>query len=263
MSKNRLETKLLLCAAAFGALSFGGCADGASQAQADDAPETAALEATRTAVLQAPASTTTKTVPNPEGSYFASVVANGTGCPAGSWNPSISDDGQVFTLTFSEYEVNINNTVPDLTITKNCTLNIKLHSPNGLSYAVTSFYYSGYSFLEQGVTASQWARYYFQGNPVPPSTSNRVNLVGPHDADFVFKDDVKTADAVWSPCGVDRELIVNTTLQLRNSSPKRSGYANLAALDGSTKLELRLSWRGCNGAPTPPPILPDAGVRRN
>jgi hypothetical protein len=254
MSKNRLESKLLLCAAAFGALSASGCAT--EPAGHDNVESEADVSA-----LQAPA-TQPATIPSPEGSYFASVVANGTGCPAGTTNTSISADGQVFTITFSAYEVKINETVPDPQITKNCQLAIKLHSPNGLSYSVNSFFYSGYAYLDQGVQASQWARYYFQGNPVPPTNSNRVTLTGPVDKDFIFKDEVKTEDTVWSACGTDRDLNIYTQLQVKNSTPKRSGSANLTAIDGSTKLELRLSWKGCNGAPVAPPIVPDAGARR-
>jgi hypothetical protein len=264
MIKNRLESKLLLCAAAFGALSAVGCAnESADRAVADSESDNAALvQTTGTVTLQAPANPAPVSIPSPEGSYFADVIANGTGCPAGSWVTSISPDGQVFTTTFSSYEVQINDQVPDLTITRNCQISITLHSPGGLSYGVQSFFYSGYAFLEQGVTATQSARYYFQGNPVPSSNTNRVVLTGPYDQDFVFKDEVKTADTVWSPCGADRLLNIVTSLQVRNSSPKRSGYANLAALDGSTKLELRLAWKACGDAGVPKPILPDAGVVR-
>lgn len=258
MSKNRLESKLLLCAAAFGALSVAGCAN---ETAGNDSVDSVDSEESDVAALQAPA-TQPATIPSPEGSYFASVRANGTGCPAGTTNTSISADGQVFTITFSSYDVSINAQSPDPQITKNCSLAIRLHSPNGLSYAVNSFYYSGYAFLEQGVQASQWARYYFQGNPVPPSNSNRVQLTGPFDNDFLFKDDVKTSDTVWSPCGTERDLNIYTVMQIKNSTPKRSGQAILAAIDGSTRLELRLSWRGCNGAPVPPPITPDAGTSR-
>ena len=85
MSMNRLDSKLLGCAALFGALSFAGCADTASTAQTD-APETAALETVRsTATLQAGGGTAVPTdggvVPNPTGTYFVSVTPNGTGCP--------------------------------------------------------------------------------------------------------------------------------------------------------------------------------------
>jgi len=38
------------------------------------------------------------TVPAPTGSIIANVNALGSGCPDGSWDASISDDGQTFTL---------------------------------------------------------------------------------------------------------------------------------------------------------------------
>ena len=38
---------------------------------------------------------------------FVSIGARGTGCPTGSWTTSIADDGQLFTTTFSAYEVSV------------------------------------------------------------------------------------------------------------------------------------------------------------
>ncbi|MET0343625.1 MAG: DUF4360 domain-containing protein [Polyangiales bacterium] len=184
-------------------------------------------------------------VPSPEGAYYASVVANGTGCPPGTWHTAVAADGKSFSAHFSAYEVVINAQVPDLVRTRNCTLGINVHSPKGLSYSVKSMRLRGYAFLEQGVTASISTWYYFQGSPVPPTSSNRVGLVGPYDDDFVFRDDVRTEDAVWSPCaaGVERELLVNTMLLLQHSAPKRSGYVNLGS--EPTAVALELAWRAC------------------
>jgi hypothetical protein len=240
MMMNILDRKLLLCATAFTALSLSACADESLDGTDESGEESAVL-----AQQSAPV-----TVPNPEGSYFASVVANGSGCPAGSWDVDISPDGQVFTATFSQYEVNITPQVPDATLARDCTLAIQLHSPQGLSYAITSFYYSGYAFLEQGVTARQSARYWFQGNPLPPTNSNRVDIVGPADRSFLFQDSIETKDQVYSACGTQRDLNVNTRLQVINSSPKRNGYANIASIDGKTELKFGITWRKCTAGST-------------
>jgi len=183
-------------------------------------------------------------VPNPNGSYFASVTANGSGCPAGTWDAAISDDGQTFTLRFSQYETTID---PGQAIAiKDCQLAIKLHSPQGLSYAVSSFYYSGYAFLDSsGMAAAQTAKYYFQGNPIA-ANENRSDLRGPLDKEYVFQDNVGTVDWVWSPCGVDRNLNVATRVQLRNNPRKTgSGYISNTTVDGSVELKFKLSWRHC------------------
>jgi hypothetical protein len=192
--------------------------------------------------------------PDPSGTYFAEVTANGTGCPQGTWNTRISRDGLVFTTTFSAYEARVNP--GDSIAVRDCQLDIRLHTPSGQSYSVQSFAYTGYAHLEQGVTARQLATYYFQGQPVQ-TPSGRTELVGPHDADFLFKDDVPITDAVWSPCGLERDLMINTRILLQNGSPQRSGYMNLSAVDGSSALVVKLASRPCDQFGTPPtPVVP-------
>lgn len=182
-------------------------------------------------------------VADPNESYFAEVIANGTGCPAGTWHTVISEDGKTFTTTFSAYEAMIE---PSRAIAvKDCQLGITLHSPQGLSFAIDSFYYQGFAWLEQGMTGRQTANYYFMGNPLNHAEL-RTDLKGPYDDSYLFQDDVGIADLVWSPCGVKRNLNVTTRLRVQNN-PRRSGtgYMNLATVDGSAQLVFRLAWRSC------------------
>ena len=191
--------------------------------------------------LQAPGGETI--LPNPEGVYFASVNANGTGCPAGTWETSLSPDGETFTTTFSAYEAMVDEKT--MISVKDCLLAIKLHSPQGLSYSVSQFHYSGYAFLDQGVSGRQIAKYYFQGAPVQ-SEEARTELVGPYDDTYTFQDTVRTTDLVWSPCGVERDLNVRATLRLMNSG-RKDGYINLGSVDANTdtKIRFKLNWRRC------------------
>jgi len=186
----------------------------------------------------------TITVPNPEGSYFAKVTANGSGCPAGTWDAAISDDGQTFTMRFSQYETTIEPR--QALAVKDCQLAIKLHSPQGLSYSVGSFYYSGYAYLDQaGMTATQTAKYYFQGNPIA-SADNRSDMRGPLDKEYVFTDNIGVVDLVWSKCGVDRDLNVATRVMAKNNARKTgSGYISNTTVDGSVELKFKLAWRRC------------------
>lgn len=187
--------------------------------------------------------------PDPNGTFFADVVANGSGCPVGTWNTRISTDGLVFTTTFSAYEARLDP--PAVLGVKDCQLGIKLHSPPGRSLSVQSFSYSGYALLQRGVAARQLASYYFQGQSVQ-SKALRQELVGPYDQGFVFKDEVPIADAVWSECGVVRDLNVTTRLVLESSVPGAAGYINLSAADGSIanskpgEMVLKLAWRRCD-----------------
>lgn len=191
--------------------------------------------------------------PDPNSTYFVEVVTNGSGCPAGSANTRISSDGLVFTTTFSKYEARVNSGI-DFDV-RECQLAIRLHTPAGISFSVQSFSYTGYSFLEEGVRGRQSASYYFQGVPVATPAA-RTELIGPHDADYLYRDDVELEDAVWSPCGVERDLNINTRIVLENPQ-LRSGFMNLTAVDGQS-LIVTLAARQCDAAGnrTDVPVLP-------
>ncbi|MET0342031.1 MAG: DUF4360 domain-containing protein [Polyangiales bacterium] len=231
-----MKRGLLLCAASLAALSAVGCAS-----QADDQSVDGAGEAAEAQALQAPSSQTT--VKDPNGAYFADVTANGTGCPAGTWTTSLSPDGQTFTTTFSAFEAEVDRSRA-ISI-KDCNLSIKIHSPQGLSYTVEDFYYGGYLYLEPGVSARQQSNYYFQGSP-DEGAEIVTDIEGPQDKSFLVQDTRENVNFVRSRCGEEQTLNVRATLRLRNSNPRGNGYINVAAIDGSTKLVLKLSWKRCN-----------------
>jgi hypothetical protein len=199
-------------------------------------------------VLEQQAASASSSVPS-----FAEVQANGTGCPAGTWQTRISSDGLVFTTTFSAYEAEVDPST--MVAVKDCQLSIKLHTPPGRSISVQSFSYTGYATLTPGVRGKLLANYYFQGEPVEPS-SPHTDLIGPYDKTFLFRDDVPIRDAVWSPCGLDRELNIATRIMLQNSTPASSAYMNLTALDGSSRLVVALASRGCSATAQPPGSSP-------
>jgi hypothetical protein len=183
-------------------------------------------------------------VPNPSGVYFAAVTANGTGCPAGSWDAAISDDGRAFTVTFSSYEAIVE---PGKSfVIKDCQLGIDLKTPGGFSFAISAFHYSGYAILDSdGMSAKQTAKYYFMGNPTG-SQENAREMTGPYDDSFLFSDEVPSAQLVWSPCGTTRRLNAQTRLILRNNVSKTgSGYLNNTSADGEMVFTFQLAWRHC------------------
>jgi hypothetical protein len=189
------------------------------------------------------------TLEAPSGVYFADVAAHGSGCPENTSRTSISSDGQVFTTTFSQFELQV--TPAEVASVSECQLNVKLRSPAGLSYAVYSFYYSGYALLEEGVNARQSANYYFQGVPLT-SREVRTDLVGPRDETYIFSDEIATPDNfVWSPCGVERDLQIVSRLRLQNANPGRSGFLNVSSIDASAKMVFKLAWKKCAASPAP------------
>jgi hypothetical protein len=183
-------------------------------------------------------------LPNPNGIYFANITANGTGCPAGTWEANIDPAGETFTMTFSQYETSLS---PGQRISvKDCQLAVKLHSPQGLSYSISSFFYSGYAYLDSvGMSGRQTAKYYFQGNPID-GIEARTDLVGRFEDEYTYQDSVPLPDLVWSPCGSERLLNVSTrVITINNPEKTGTAYMNTLAIDGSVQLKFRLSWRTC------------------
>jgi hypothetical protein len=226
--------KTWLAAAALAAVSFGGCASDAPSASADEAPAAEVLEQR---------SGSGRSLRDPRGGFIADVIANGTGCPAGTWETSLSSDGQTFTTTFAGYETEVNRRTSGSV--KDCVLTVKLRSPGGRSFSIQSFFYQGYAFLERGVSGRQSAQYYFQGDPASGSSAE-TNLRGPYDRSYLFNDDVAVKNA-WSPCGEERNLNIITRIRLTNDNSGRTGYMNMSTADGNSKLVFRLASRSCRG----------------
>lgn len=208
----------LLTAAAFAALAVTGCADVSDAEQNDTAEQTEVTEVKSTEqALQS-------------GPVFAEVVANGTGCPPGSTEKSVSSDGKALTLTFSKYFVEFTSKVPSAI--PGCVISVKMHTPPGLSYALSEFLFTGYATLPTNSSAKLSAAYSYQGNATVALDSSKKTLTGPYDNSYTFRDLVRTQDLTWSPCGVTRDLNIRTTLSVSNPG-RGDGSIVLSALDAN------------------------------
>lgn len=180
---------------------------------------------------------------DPRGLFFAEVRASGSGCPRNSVSTRISSDGQVFTTTFSAYETSI--TPNNVTAYRDCELSIRLRSPQGRAFCVQMFSYGGYASLDRGVRGRQTADYAFEGQPAKTYETKRTDLNGPYDDPFVFHDVVGPREEVWTPCSTQRDLRIRTRLELQNGSPRGNGYMNLAAVDGATRIDVKVANARC------------------
>lgn len=177
-----------------------------------------------------------------EGTYFAEVTANGTGCPPKSWEKEISRDQRSFTITFSAYDAKVDDAT-SVSI-KDCILMLKIKSRKPVAYAVQQFSIEGYGQLEEGVSAKLMAGYYFQGNPTNKPTEVK-ELVGPSDKEYSFVQNVPLPEQVWSQCGLARDLNVETRVRLLRTAPSKKGHVNVAQAKGKAKVFVQLSEKPC------------------
>lgn len=164
----------------------------------------------------------------PRAPYHTEVVANGTGCPPGTWKTATSPDGFQFRTTFSSFEVTVQD--GQSVAIKDCNLTVRMHSEVPFSFAVSGLVYSGYAFLESGVRGRQTVKAYFHGVPASMSDEHRTDLTGPVDRKYRFEKIVPAEDLIWAPCGRDRNLQIVTRLVVQKPKNQGAGYLNLSAL---------------------------------
>lgn len=168
----------------------------------------------------------------------------GSGCPAGSVATNTSPDRQAFTVLFDQYIAEVGPGVPFNQKRKNCQLNVDLDFPGGWSYSIVTVDYRGYVALEQGVKGTQQSSYYFQGQG---STGTlKTPMFGPIDQNYQIRDTLGLQALVWSPCGAQRSLNINSQLILDNSArPSAHGLLTNDSIDFQSKLIYGIQWQRC------------------
>jgi hypothetical protein len=171
------------------------------------------------------------------------ITVNGSGCPAGTTAVAVSPDNTAFTVTYSEYLAQAGGGASATARRKNCQLGLQVHVPGGFTFAVGSADYRGFAHLEPGASALTKANYYFQGDSANQAVSH--NLSGPYDDDWQSSDVIESASMVFRPCGVDRNLNVNTELRVNAGFNGAASYIQMDSADGSVSTVYHFAWKKC------------------
>ncbi len=173
-----------------------------------------------------------------------SISYAGSGCPAGSVAGNTSPDRQAFTLLFDQYVAEVGPGVPFNQKRKNCQINVDLDFPQGWSYSILTVDYRGYVALEGGVKGAQQSSYYFQGQG--STATLKTNMFGPIDQNYQIRDTLGLSAVVWSPCGAQRALNINSQLTVDNAgSASRHGLLTTDSIDGQLHLVYGIQWQRC------------------
>jgi hypothetical protein len=173
------------------------------------------------------------------------VTVNGTGCPAGSAAVAVSPDNTAFTVTYSKYIAQVGPNIAATEARKNCQLNVLVHAPQGFTYAISKVDYRGYANLAAGATALERANYYFSGM----STTTYIShpFTGPLNDDWQTTDVADLTAMVWSPCGAQRNLNINTELRAAagTSDKTATSLIQMDSADTDIQTVYHLSWDKC------------------
>lgn len=185
----------------------------------------------------------------PKGFAIQGIKAEGDACPADSFATNISPDQKAFTVTFSQFGVDLEAGMKKAT--KSCRLSLKLLVPAGWQYSVASFNSRGFMALDEGIEAIHATRYYFKGHG--HGGGFRHKEVGELAKDYVYTDKIGLLSVrlshEWSPCKGSRDLQIETAIKLKNTNPKlypdATGLISNDSIDGEIKQLFGLSWRHC------------------
>lgn len=172
------------------------------------------------------------------------VTVNGSGCPAGTAAVAAASDNTAFTVTYSDYLAQVGQGADPTDLRKNCQLSLRLHIPQGFTYAIAQADYRGFAHLARGASAAQLAGYYFQGSS--PTTRSSHPMSGPYSDNWQFTDRTDMAELVFAPCGEERNLNVNTEVRVSSgSSGTASSFVTMDSTDGGVSTKYHFHWKRC------------------
>ena len=172
----------------------------------------------------------------------------GSGCPAGSASITLSPDQKALSIIFDEYMVEAGKFVGKRLARKNCNLAIPVHVPQGFSISIIDVDYRGFNSLPRGAMARFSAEYFFAGKRGPKV---RKNFRGPLDDEYIVSNKIGVHASVWSPCGKDVNLRVNTSMMTRTNSRGHDALSTVDTADFNAGILYKLQWKKCgNEQPT-------------
>ncbi|MEU8241076.1 DUF4360 domain-containing protein [Actinoplanes missouriensis] len=174
------------------------------------------------------------------------VAANGSGCPLGTADVTVSPDNKAFTVTYSEFTAQVGVGARPLDFRKNCQLALNVDVPQGFTYAIARTDYRGFVRLEKGASATQSSFYYFQGDLQTHKT--RHDFTGPADGDWQRTDTIGISSVSFLPCGERRFLNVNTELRVNagwSDRKKTTSFLTMDSTDGNLDTVYHVAWRKC------------------
>jgi hypothetical protein len=174
------------------------------------------------------------------------VTINGSGCPAGTAAVAVSPDNTAFTVTYSQYTAQVGVGALPTDFRKNCQINLRVHVPQGFTYAIAQADYRGFASLQDGATALERANYYFQGQS--PTAFVTHPFSGPLEDDWQTTDQTDLAALVYAPCGEQRLFNVNTELRVNagTSNPRKTtSFISMDSTDGAITTTYHFAWKQC------------------
>ena len=97
------------------------------------------------------------------GTQVVIKTIDGSGCPAGTADVTVSPDNSTLTVKYGAYTAQVGGSAVPADARKNCQLVLDVKAPAGYTYALFGLDHRGHASLRAGATATIQSDYYFQG----------------------------------------------------------------------------------------------------
>ncbi len=167
----------------------------------------------------------------------------GTGCPAGSAAVALSPDQKELSVLFDSYTLQAGGSSPSTIDRKNCQLAIPVRVPQGYSVSFFQVDYRGFNSLPRNAYSKLDVTYFFAGSRGVRAPTKMFR--GPLEGNYLTTDNLLAEAVVWSRCGDDTILRLNTAMFLSNNT-SRDALSTVDSIDLSSGLIYKIQWRRCS-----------------
>ncbi|RFS87251.1 DUF4360 domain-containing protein [Actinomadura spongiicola] len=204
----------------------------------------AAVPAIALVLSAAPTASADVNDPPPDEQITVDVLTvNGSGCAKGTTAVAPASDNTAFTVTYSDYLAQAGGSSKPTDFRKNCQLALRVHVPQGFTYAIAGADYRGFAHLADGARGMQRASYYHQGESATSAETHE--LEGPYSDNWSFSDRTEVAEMIFKPCGEDRNFNINTELRVYKGGSRGTSFMAFDSTDGSYKTTYHMAWKKC------------------
>jgi len=166
----------------------------------------------------------------------------GNGCPVGTASASLAPDGSALTLLFDQYVAQAGGLTGLSMDRKTCNISIPVLVPEGYSVSILTVDYRGFVSIPYGGSGRFSAEYFFAGTRGPIAARN---FSSGSEGDYTITNNLGIQAMVWSPCGADVNLRVNTNMLVRTNRMMEDALAVVDSADFQTGIVFHLKYQRC------------------
>ena len=167
----------------------------------------------------------------------------GNGCPAGTVDAVLSPDAKTLSVMFDQFVAKAGRSEGKSMDRKSCNLAIPVHVPQGFSVSVVQLDYRGFVSVPYGGQARFNVEYFFAGSRGPILSKA---FGGGSNEDYLVTDELNLFANVWSRCGADTNLRVNSSMIAISNRQGDDVLGSVDSTDITAGLVYHLAWRRCN-----------------